>query len=86
MRKFFEWCLCFSCSRRILDYLEAHVTFWDSSKPRSLPKKANPRTVSEIADATGVSDWRVRVCLPRLSRKGLVEMPTPDYWQMVLYP
>jgi hypothetical protein len=86
MSRFFEWCACFSGSRRILAYLEAQVTFWDNSVPESRPKRANPRAVSEISGFTGLADWRVRVCLRRLRRKGKVQMDTPDHWQLFLFP
>ena len=84
MRTSLDWCIYFFDGRRVLDFLEAQVTLWDSSRPKSLPMRAYPRTVAEIANGTRIFDWRVRACLRQLASRDLVEQEKPDQWRIVL--
>ena len=86
MSKIFEWLVCLSAGHRITDYLEAQVTLWHSFSGISRPSAAISRTLSEIALATRLSEWRVHACLRRLSGQGKVEQDNPDHWRVVLYP
>lgn len=84
MRKFLEWCIYFFGGHRVLDFLEAQATLYDNTRPRSQPMRAIPRSVFEIANATYLSEWRVRMSLRRLLRQHLVERAGPHHWRVVL--
>lgn len=84
MRKFLEWCVYLFGGQGVLDFLEAQVTRYDNSQPRSRATRAIPRSVFEIANATCISEWRVRMCLRRLVRLHLVERAGPHHWRVVL--
>jgi hypothetical protein len=84
MREFLEWCIYFFGGHRVLDFLEAQATLYDNTRPRSQPMRAIPRSVFEIANATYLSEWRVRMCLRRLLRRQLVERAGPHHWRVVL--
>lgn len=87
MSRFVEWLVCLYDGHAIVDYLDAQVTLWhqDARSGVSRPAQTISKTIQEIARGTGLSDWRIRLCLRRLSRRGLVERDGPDQWRTVLY-
>jgi hypothetical protein len=85
-RELMDRCIYVLYGRMVLDYLEVQGTLWDNSqRGYSVRKRANPRTVSEIAAATGMAEWRVRCCLRQLAHRRLVEEGCSDQWRLIPY-
>ncbi|AEU36107.1 hypothetical protein AciX8_1769 [Granulicella mallensis MP5ACTX8] len=83
----YDWYMDRFVDYKVKDFLDAQITkasFTHPSGGRS--QTAGTKTVSEIAQATGLSEKRVLGCLGRLKRKKHVAHETGEYWKVEIPP
>jgi hypothetical protein len=87
MLETFDWYMDRFVDYKVQNFLESHVIKAAYIAPQGVrPQSPTPKSIAEIAAATGLTEGRVRGCLNRLKRKKAVMLDRPDYWKADIPP